>query len=937
MKKRFISMILTLALVLSLVSAMGVTVSATDVSSELQNTINAVTTSDTIKLTADISEDITIPAGKTITLDLNGKVLKGHIDVKGTLTLTDSAIENNTHYFHYEEAFPWVYLDNPNNTQTKAAVEYNAINNTTEYVKVHGGIVIAGLDKEGVKVEDGGTFNMEAGSIIGNQRGVMVCGSKTAYGTFNMYGGLIAGNAATNTFGGGVMAFHHSKFNMTGGNICYNYASGNGAGVYLQYQEEGAATGTITGGIISHNTSAGYGGGIFVHTSKGALTLGGTVEVKDNKKGTSTNNVRIDSEGTITISTSVTPSGMSAGITIGDNGTIGTFASNCSETAKQYFFSDSDKYEVKFETDHLVLREPLELKAADASKTYDGTALSKNEFTSNASLALINNDVVIATVAGIVTDAGIDVANEVTEYKVMRGEVDVTSEYTIVTKSGVLRVNPAEVTITSASDSKQYDGKALTNGGVTATGFIGDDGATYTVTGSQTEVGSSENTFTYELNEGTKDTNYNITTEAGVLTVTAIPSAPEVYSEPDPVISVPVSAAKDAPKIQVTVSGSNATVKELTKEEVETIGKDGNVVVDLSSLSDSVSGALISKNTFANIAASLTEGLEVKMPNGSIAIFDKTVLSTVAQQAEGSNIRFALNKDSKAEQTMTKAQKDTVEDLSKPVVLDISLTSNGKNISEFNGGKADIIVDYETTQPVRVWCVTDDGKTEVVPSTSNGKIVTFTASHFSHYVVAEYDENNFKTCPQDETCVYSSFLDAGTKAWYHDGVHFCIANGYMSGYTNNLFGPKDTLSRAMAVQILYNLEGKPAVQSKSIFTDVKDTAWYADAIIWATESNIVGGVGNGLFNPKDAVTREQLATMYYRYSIYKGYDVSASDELTAYYDAALVRNWALPALKWAKAAGLMNGRGNGILDPRGNANRAEAATMIMNFCEKVAK
>ena len=90
--------------------------------------------------------------------------------------------------------------------------------------------------------------------------------------------------------------------------------------------------------------------------------------------------------------------------------------------------------------------------------------------------------------------------------------------------------------------------------------------------------------------------------------------------------------------------------------------------------------------------------------------------------------------------------------------------------------------------------------------------------------------------PRDKTCPIWPFTDADTHAWYHDGVHYCIENGLMNGYGNNMFGPGDTLSRAMLVQILCNREGMPRVAGSSPFTDVAAGAWYADAVIWVEAS-----------------------------------------------------------------------------------------------------
>ena len=166
---------------------------------------------------------------------------------------------------------------------------------------------------------------------------------------------------------------------------------------------------------------------------------------------------------------------------------------------------------------------PIVITARDSSKVYDGTALTRNEVTYTDGV-LVSGDVLTATVVGTITNAG-QVSNQVASYQVMRSGVDVTSCYTFGSSiSGVLTVTKRPVTLTSGSDSKTYDGTALTKNEVTAStganvGFVGTDGFTPNVTGTRTDVGSSPNTFTYTLNSGTVADNYTVSTVEGTLTV----------------------------------------------------------------------------------------------------------------------------------------------------------------------------------------------------------------------------------------------------------------------------------------------------------------------------------------------------------------------------------------------------------------------------------
>ena len=189
-------------------------------------------------------------------------------------------------------------------------------------------------------------------------------------------------------------------------------------------------------------------------------------------------------------------------------------------------------------------------------------------------------------------------------------------------------------------------------------------------------------------------------------------------------------------------------------------------------------------------------------------------------------------------------------------------------------------------------------------------------------------------CPRDETCPIRPLTDAGTTAWYHDGVHYCIENGLMSGYGSGLFGPNDALTRAELAQILYNKEGQPGVTGGSVFTDVADGAWYTSAVTWAAANGIVTGYGNGLFGPNDPITREQLAAMLWRYAEFKDCDTTQGGmSIREFNDYGSVSGYAMDAMTWAVNAGVIGGYEDQTLRPQAGATRAQAAQMLKNFLE----
>ena len=157
----------------------------------------------------------------------------------------------------------------------------------------------------------------------------------------------------------------------------------------------------------------------------------------------------------------------------------------------------------------------------------------------------------------------------------------------------------------------------------------------------------------------------------------------------------------------------------------------------------------------------------------------------------------------------------------------------------------------------------------------------------------------------------------------------------MNGVGDGKFDPSGATTRGMIVTILYRLEGEPVIRSGMPFSDVKESDWYAKAISWAESLGIVNGYGDGRFGPNDPITREQLATILYRYAQHKGEGFKGLWSFKLDFpDAGTVSGWATEALSWMVMNGVINGK-DGFLAPGGEASRAEAATMLMRFCEKI--
>ena len=255
----------------------------------------------------------------------------------------------------------------------------------------------------------------------------------------------------------------------------------------------------------------------------------------------------------------------------------------------------------------------IKVTADSAEKVYDGTALTKNTYKVEGTL--VEGDALTAVVEGSITDAG-TVDNVVKSYKVMRGNVDVTANYAnIVTENGTLTVTKRDVTLTSATASKTYDGTPLTNDKVTAEGFVRGEGATYNVTGSQTNVGTSDNDFTYTLNNNTKADNYNITVVKGTLTVTKITDKLTVTAKSDSKMYDGSALTKDGYTYDGKLGLLDELVVVVTGSQTD-VGESANVVTSVKVMRGNV-------DVTANYA-------DIAKVDGKLTVTPRTVVLTSA-------------------------------------------------------------------------------------------------------------------------------------------------------------------------------------------------------------------------------------------------------------------------------------------------------------------
>lgn len=185
-----------------------------------------------------------------------------------------------------------------------------------------------------------------------------------------------------------------------------------------------------------------------------------------------------------------------------------------------------------------------------------------------------------------------------------------------------------------------------------------------------------------------------------------------------------------------------------------------------------------------------------------------------------------------------------------------------------------------------------------------------------------------------ESAWENPFDDVDEAAWYFDAVRYVFENGLLQGTSDTLFSPDLTTTRAMIVTVLWRMAEEPVINYAMTFDDVPEGLWYSEAVRWAAGEGIVTGYDDTRFGPNDAVTREQLAAMLYRYAVNQGRDVSVGEDtnILSYADAFSVSEYAVSALQWACGEGIVTGRDDGTLSPQDSALRSEFSAMLMRFC-----
>lgn len=337
----------------------------------------------------------------------------------------------------------------------------------------------------------------------------------------------------------------------------------------------------------------------------------------------------------------------------------------------------------------------------------------------------------------------------------------------------------------------------------------------------------------------------------------------------------------------VSTSMGNEIVKQAVKNESTNVVIAPEVKGNVSKAEVTIPSAIVEQigsKTSADLTVS-TPVAEVNIPNGALSKLAESGKNvTVTAERSGNTMEVAVNADNNTMQNVPGGLKVTVP------------------VEEIMPGTVAVLVKENGTRQVIRKSVAGESSV-IVPLGGSARI--------------EIVDNG------------KQFSDVPAGDWAADAVAFVSAHELFSGTSDTTFSPNTPMSRGMLAVVLHNLENNPSQTFTGAFYDVDNTKWYAEGIAWAAEMGIVTGYSNGQFGPDDDITREQLAVMFWRYA---GKPAATGSSLN-FNDADKTSDWAKEAMLWASEKGIINGKGNGILDPAGKATHAQTAQMLKNFME----
>lgn len=875
----------------------------------LADAVAAANNGDTVTLLKNTVEDVVIPAGKTITLDLNGKKLTNvashTIFNKGTLTINGN---NGT-------------VDNVTNG---TAAVYNDV---TGKVTINGGSYTRSAEASKDENNSGGNswYVIHNYGIMNINKGTFKF-SDTNVGAFSslIHNGWYDGSQNT-AQQNAVMTINGGDFTQgTGGKITvknddYGELEIKG-GVFTQPQKNYYCIFSYNIAKISGGTINGYVGNAYGNETcdKGDLTISGNAVINGGvQSATAAGNDSSDEKNLIKITDNVKVAGA---ITSADVKYVSVSGGYFTVDPSKYLATYTDaqkKYIAKAVTGdykfHVELADANDLQVVPVAGAT--SAPSKDELKNNKDIPSDKVDNIV-TAAKAVSAPEISKAAQEVAANISDNSNTLGKQYQDAAKDEVPNQEKIEVRAYLEVKPTAYNGSAYTL----------DITPKYDVVVVGTKNGATAKKVV--------ETNTLNVTKATVVTM-----------------ELPAGFAVDnGAKLSIQHTKSNGTVEYYTGTVTEQSGKHLLTFTTngFSPFVISVPAASIGENVYPTLqaaadAAKSTDVISVKS-GASHELNFTTTKSVKVKNDTGVAITVKFNGTNKD------VAKDATETFSytKPSsggssggsssgkttykVTTSAVNNGGVNASPSNAEKgATITITLSPDKGYKLdkLTVTDGSGKTVSTVKKSDTVYTFTMPASAVKVGVSYVKAT-------ETPSETKFNDVSANDWFASAVDYVTGKGMMNGTADNTFSPKANTTRGMVVTVLYRLENQPSTSAAS-FTDVASGAYYANAVAWANANGIVSGYGSGKFGPNDKVTREQLAAILYRYAQYKKYDVSVGEDtnILSYDDAQSISSYAIPAIQWACGAGVVTGKSGSKLDPKGNATRAEVAAMLMRFCENV--
>lgn len=834
----------------------------------------------TVKLLKDVTEDVVIPAGKTITLDLNGKKLTN---------ICDNTITNHGKIEIIDKTGKGV-VDNITNAKTAITNDGTVVLRGGTYTRSQE----AGKDKDNgggnsyytILNDNGGSLTIYDGVTVYNKGhfSSMIRNGGTAGAESKLY---INGG----TFSGGINTVKNDEsgyLNISGGDF-----SNTTQFVVMNWHKaeiSGDATFAVNDTAEAVLFTSSYGGAA---TTKGELTIsGGYFKTATDTQDMIRDAYDANNKGTAYVSGGYFNKRFSGdfcatGLTVIDNddkiykytvGTVEVKDENEIKTGTQEGDTQADVSAIaadKQDAAREVGESVTPTKLADTTPiTPDDKAQALTELVKKNKVTLdTNGKIPENTTVTVVKETYLDVT--VTGYDTANSTVsmDIAPKYNLIAVAKTGDNQTAQVTLKSAQDAK---------------------------------VGSTEVEVT--LPEAFKGKKVYINHNNGANLYVA-------------------TADKTTGKVKFTTNGFSPFTFALTNPDV-VAEVNGNAYKSLQDAANAAKdGGEITVVQNKNLDLTFNTTKSVKVTNKTDDKITVKFNGTNKDVAKNATETFSYTKPSSGSSSGGSSSGKTTYKVTTSAV-----NNGGVNASPSNAEKgATITITLSPNKGYKLdkLTVTDGSGKTVSTVKKSDTVYTFTMPASAVKVGVSYVKAT-------ETPSETKFNDVSANDWFASAVDYVTGKGMMNGTADNTFSPKANTTRGMVVTVLYRLENQPSTSAAS-FTDVASGAYYANAVAWANANGIVSGYGSGKFGPNDKVTREQLAAILYRYAQYKKYDVSVGEDtnILSYDDAQSISSYAIPAIQWACGAGVVTGKSGSKLDPKGNATRAEVAAMLMRFCENV--